>query len=286
MFSLWLQNLAAYTLQLTLVIGCGVLVATLLRLRNPVARLALFQRLLLMTLDLPFLQSWNHVIVKSSNVAMATHSGAIESRTLAPKAPPAQSFPLTAMALLAAGMAARSAWVLMGFWTLRQYRQKSTALDPLPPAAAEVQERMAIRAEFRGSGKLTGPITFGLARPLILLREAYLNMAAEAQQAIVCHELIHVRGRDWLFILFEELVLTALWFQPAMWWLIGQIRLAREQAVDAEVIRLTSRRRQYVEAALWTSFASFVRSPYLSRSRSTSEQCRLPSDTGFRSLIR
>ena len=106
MFSLWLQNLAAYTLQLTLVIGCGVLVATLLRLRNPVARLALFQRLLLMTLDLPFLQSWNHVIVKSSNVAMATHSGAIESRTLALKAPPAQSFPLTAMALLA------PAWLL------------------------------------------------------------------------------------------------------------------------------------------------------------------------------
>ena len=82
MFSLWLQNLAAYTFQLTLLIASGLLVAKLLGLRNPAAKLAFFQLLLLITLGLPFLQSWNPVIVRSSNVVLTTHSGATESHAV------------------------------------------------------------------------------------------------------------------------------------------------------------------------------------------------------------
>jgi len=45
---------------------------------------------------------------------------------------------------------------------------------------------------------------------------------------------LHVRRHDWLITLIEELAGTLLWFNPAIWLLLAQTRLAREQLVDAE----------------------------------------------------
>ena len=48
----------------------------------------------------------------------------------------------------------------------------------------------------------------------------------------------------------EELVRAIFWFHPAIWWLLGEIQLAREQAVDRAVIELTQSRDEYVDALL------------------------------------
>jgi beta-lactamase regulating signal transducer with metallopeptidase domain len=64
----------------------------------------------------------------------------------------------------------------------------------------------------------------------------------------VCHELWHVRRRDWLWVLGEELGLTALWFHPAVWWLVGELQLAREQVVDRLTVAATGARREYMDA--------------------------------------
>jgi TonB family protein len=88
-------------------------------------------------------------------------------------------------------------------------------------------------------------------------------MEAELQEAIVCHELIHVRRRDWLNVLAEEAVRAVFWFHPAMWWLVGRIQLSREHVVDDAVIRLTESRDRYVEAmvAVATAKASALPMP-------------------------
>src|SRR5262249_28285722 len=70
------------------------------------------------------------------------------------------------------------------------------------------------------------------------------------QDAILYHEILHVRRGDWLFTLAEELVRGIFWFHPAIWWLLGEIGLAREQAVDHEVIELTKSRDGYLDALL------------------------------------
>src|SRR5207253_2779747 len=62
--------------------------------------------------------------------------------------------------------------------------------------------------------------------------------------------LLHVRRHDWLYILGEEAVRAVFWFHPAIWWLLGQIALAREQTVDRGVIELTQSREEYVDALL------------------------------------
>jgi TonB family protein len=68
--------------------------------------------------------------------------------------------------------------------------------------------------------------------------------------SVACHELLHVRRRDWLYGLIEELLVSALWFHPAAWWLSARIRLVREQAVDRDVVELTSNADPYVDALL------------------------------------
>ena len=117
---------------------------------------------------------------------------------------------------------------------MARWRRDASAL---PPAVAEVQQHLVIPAEFRFSEKIHGPITFGLRRPLVLLPVAYLEMAPRTQDAIACHELIHVRRRDWVPTVFEELILTAFWFHPGIWWLIAQIRLSSEQVVRTTCLR-------------------------------------------------
>jgi TonB family protein len=70
------------------------------------------------------------------------------------------------------------------------------------------------------------------------------------QDAILAHECLHVRRRDWLFSVAEELVRAVFWFHPASWWLLGEIQLAREQAVDRAAEEMTQQREEYVDALL------------------------------------
>jgi TonB family protein len=46
------------------------------------------------------------------------------------------------------------------------------------------------------------------------------------------------------------MIRAGLWFHPAIWWLLGEIQLAREQAVDREALAMTNAREPYVDALL------------------------------------
>ena len=67
-------------------------------------------------------------------------------------------------------------------------------------------------------------------------------MPVGAQEAIVCHEMAHIRRGDWAFTIVEEFVRSLFWFHPCVWWLLGQVQLTREEAVDREVIDITASR--------------------------------------------
>ncbi len=86
--------------------------------------------------------------------------------------------------------------------------------------------------------------------PVILLPADFAQMDETHREAILCHEFQHVCRRDWLFTVGEELIRTALWFHPAIWWILSEIQLAREQVVDQEAIGITHSRDKYVDALL------------------------------------
>jgi beta-lactamase regulating signal transducer with metallopeptidase domain len=77
--------------------------------------------------------------------------------------------------------------------------------------------------------------------------------------AVITHELLHVQRRDWCWLLGEELLRTALWFQPAIWWATSRIQQAREELVDELTVLATGNRRGYIEALLAFADAGQVR---------------------------
>jgi TonB family protein len=125
---------------------------------------------------------------------------------------------------------------------LRRYRRDSKLV---PGAFEDLERRMGIHADVHVSSDAPGPVTFGFLRPVILLPAACLQ-----DEPVACHELLHVRRRDWLFAVMEECVLALFWFHPAMWWLMAQIQLAREEAVDQEAVAILNSRQQYLESLL------------------------------------
>jgi TonB family protein len=100
------------------------------------------------------------------------------------------------------------------------------------------------------SDDVVSPVTFGWREPVVLLPAGFPSLAAEMREAILCHELLHVERRDWLFTIGEELVRAVLWFHVGVWWVIGEIQLAREQTVDRAVIDTTRAHGPYVDALL------------------------------------
>ncbi len=237
--SLVWSNLIAYCLQVGLLVGVAALAPALLRLQSSRARLAYWQLLLAACLLLPAIRPWQRNVVAetvtmTSRVIAVAESGAPAARTLSPVE--------IALGVLVLGVAARLVWLGSGFWKLRRYRRRSQAFSAALPWPS--------RAELRIAPEVSGPVTFGARRPVVLLPPQFPALGARAQEAILCHELLHVERGDWLFTVAEEFVRAVFWFHPAIWWLLGEIQLAREQAVDREVIQRTQAREEYVDALL------------------------------------
>lgn len=77
------------------------------------------------------------------------------------------------------------------------------------------------------------PMALGLWRPVILLPAALLTSLTPAYlEALLAHELAHVRRRDYLANLLQGLAEVLLFFHPAIWWLSARIRAEREELSD------------------------------------------------------
>ena len=139
---------------------------------------------------------------------------------------------------------------MAGMLRIRRYRIASTPLRALPFSLRLAHERVRASASFSLSADMKSPATVGLLRPVILLPQSFMSLRSTWQHGIACHELLHVRRRDWAVTVIEEVVAAVFWFHPGVWWLLAQSRLAREQIVDAEVVRLTSARKEYVASLL------------------------------------
>src|SRR5256884_5094715 len=103
---------------------------------------------------------------------------------------------------------------------------------------------------FRSSAQVDSPVTFRFGAPGVLLPELFASWAPRFQSAIACHELLHVPRLDWVHHLGEEILRAVFWFHPAIAWLVSRVRLAREQIVDLEVVRLTEARKPYLASLL------------------------------------
>jgi beta-lactamase regulating signal transducer with metallopeptidase domain len=273
---LWFSNLLFWSAQVAVLVLVAALLPRLFQIRQPRVLLAYWRVLLLLTVVLPFVQPW-HRVTNTATVLVLSDSGVI--RLPATSTPPVAHWHLPNIQLVAegvaitlvAGITLRFALLVLGLLRLRRLRQTSAPIAASHPSAATLNHMLATvraAAEFRLSSKINSPVTFGMEKPVILLPEGFSSIDSSLQSAIACHELLHVRRRDWTLHLSEEILRAIFWFHPAIAWLISRVRLAREQVVDLEVIQLTNARKPYLEALLaFTSprarFAAIPAPPFL-----------------------
>ena len=253
---LWFHNLVFWSVQVALLVLAAGFLPHLFQIRQPRVLLAYWQALLAISLLLPFVQPWH----RAHDIVTIDFAPGVASAIPA-SSPAAAHWHFAGVQVIAqivglmvlAGIAARFLILALGLLKLRQVRNASSSIST-PSESASLLEEMRVlvntRAEFRLSADVDSPVTFGFVAPVILLPERFPSMEARFQSAIACHELLHVRRRDWAHHLAEEVLRAALWFHPAIAWLIARVRLAREQVVDLEVLRLTKERKTYLEALL------------------------------------
>ena len=260
---IWFSNLVLWSAQVALVAATAALLSSLFRIRQPRVLLAYWRALIVACLLLPAAQPWHRL----PSPRATTSTPYIEVPAAEPATLPAVPLwhlpslgtvaPWLGLILLA-GIAVRFLFFALGLFKLRQFRRTSSPIPSSDEASGRLQivrARVDARAEFRLSPDVDSPVTFGLASPVILLPARFFSLDAGFQEAIVCHELLHVRRKDWLHHLGEEILRAVFWFHPAIAWLISRVRLAREQVVDFEVLRVTSARKTYLDALLEFSAA-------------------------------
>lgn len=80
---------------------------------------------------------------------------------------------------------------------------------------------------------LASPVTAGWWRPVVLVPASLITgMPAHLLEALLAHEVAHVRRLDYLVNLGQNVVETLLFYHPAVWWISGRIREEREQIAD------------------------------------------------------
>jgi len=153
---------------------------------------------------------------------------------------------------------------------LHWYRIHTIARDAVP--MTEGREVEILRAVERAVGSAAPlplrctdsflePGIFGIVRPVLLWPRAIGERLTDEQlQAVVAHELCHLRRGDNRAALFHLVVQTVFWFHPLVWWIGAQLITERERACDEEVIRRGSEREAYAESILKTC-QFFVESP-------------------------
>ncbi len=248
----WLANLVAYNVQLAVVVGAAALFMTALRVTSPRASLRFWQVLFAVALLSPLGQLWmprdpsHEVHAAGALWSVVALEGDGSGRSTLLDGGPAT----LVIAVIALGGVARLGWLALGLLRLRAIARASEPAAAIQPLASSIQRDLEFSADVRFSSDVTIPATIGVRRPVVLLPHHVQHLEPALQRAILSHELIHVRGRDWLSAIMEEVWCALLWFNPAARVLSSRLSLARETLVDEATIAHTGDRRAYAAALL------------------------------------
>jgi beta-lactamase regulating signal transducer with metallopeptidase domain len=145
-------------------------------------------------------------------------------------------------------------WLRLGLaaaHALRLPRRGTTAApSELEARARELARRLGVaRLRVLVSPRIDVPCVVGVLRPVVLVPAATLTGIPAAQlEALLVHELAHVRRQDFLVNLIQTLAESLLFFHPAARWLSAEIRQEREHCCDDLVVAVTQEPLEYARA--------------------------------------
>lgn len=171
----------------------------------------------------------------------------ISQSFLAPAGMPSvTAAPRTASGLPAVLLAIWLSGILLGliFW-LRSLRQIRAVVRTATPVHRNLPVPVV------SSSRRLEPGVFGISKPVLVLPEGIEDRLTPAQlEAVLAHELCHVRRKDNLTATIQIIVETVFWFHPLVWWIRTRLVAERERACDEEVTRSDADPRDYAEGIL------------------------------------
>lgn len=140
----------------------------------------------------------------------------------------------------AAGVVWRLGLHIGRLWSLHRLAQRAVPVEQ--PIWCETLKRLNPPEGLRllQSCENLGPLTWGFRRPVILLDAPTLAQHSSVE-AVLRHELAHIRRHDWLVHAAVGVLGAVLWFVPAVRQLSGRLSLAQEQRADAAAAQSVGR---------------------------------------------
>ncbi|MBL8809126.1 MAG: carboxypeptidase regulatory-like domain-containing protein [Planctomycetaceae bacterium] len=194
----------------------------------------------------------------------AEHSGLVSSENVEARSA-TSPFVLSAESRRWALQAATAVWMLgvvflsvrllLSWAWVRRIKSSGTSCSnsEIAQAVTRLSRKLGIHrfVALLESAEIDVPMVIGWLRPAILLPLATVNSLSVSQlEAILAHELEHIRRADYLVNFVQNLVETVLFYHPAVWWVSSRIRQEREHCCDDVAAASCGNARHYVAALL------------------------------------
>ncbi len=151
------------------------------------------------------------------------------------------------------GVFGLSTWHLGGWAQLQRMKRRMVrrVADPMQSSLAQLATQLGIRkaVTLLESALVEVPTVVGWVRPVILLpASALTGLSAEQLEAILAHELAHVKRYDYLVNVAQTIVEILGFYHPAVWWVSQRIRDERENCCDDLAVRICGDSVRYAKA--------------------------------------
>jgi beta-lactamase regulating signal transducer with metallopeptidase domain len=101
------------------------------------------------------------------------------------------------------------------------------------------------------SGYVKVPMVIGHLKPVILIPVGLLaGLPAEQVEAVLLHELAHIRRHDYFVNFLQTLAETVFFFNPGLLWISSLLRDERENCCDDVALEQTKNKREFVQALI------------------------------------
>ena len=256
----------AFTSALLYFLVQGALVAALLRVflsllarQSAALRYAVCCAALLLLIVLPPITTWTlyqqtgHVV---RTVSATPTPRALPSVTPAPLplrgSNVAALFDRWAVPIWCIGVLFFSIRIAWAYGYVARHRRTSESAPPdVLEMVASLSRRMGVtgRVQVLFSALADGPSVVGWLRPVILLPfSAVTGLTPDQLEAVLAHELAHIRRHDYLVNLLQMAAEALLFYHPAVWWVSGRIRAEREFCCDDLAVRTCQSAVTYARA--------------------------------------
>jgi len=151
------------------------------------------------------------------------------------------------------GVFGLSLWHLGG-WTQMQRLRRRMVKQIGPPWQSKLKELarlLGIRraVQLMESALVRVPTVVGWLRPVILLpASALTGLSTEQLEAVLAHELAHIKRFDYLVNILQTVVEILGYYHPAVWWVSHKIRAERENCCDDLAVSISGDRVHYAKA--------------------------------------